>query len=119
MSETEGPRPDVLAERISGLNSRFNALEKRIDNLATKDELIQIIGSRDLLSNTQLSELRDDIKGVTKALSTERAERITGDKDNEERANRARTFALSALGLIVTVVLGLIALINQIGGGPT
>lgn len=116
MTESNGPRPDVLAERIGGLNNRFTSLERRIDSLATKDELIQLISSRDVLVNSQLADLREDIKQLTNALATERSERQTGDKDNEERSNKSRALALSAMGLVISVVLGLIALINQLGG---
>ena len=127
---TPGPRNDVLAERISGLNDRFTSLEKQISGLATKEELIQLLAARDALTNSQLSDLREDVKNLTIALANERAERMaadttestdrkTGDKENEERANRARTFPLSAIGLVISVVLGLIALINQVGGPPS
>lgn len=97
---------------------RLDSIERRVESLATKEELIQLLANRDILANTQISDLREDIKNLTAALAAERAERMSADKDNEERANRARTFAISAIGLVVTVVLGLIALINQIGGAP-
>lgn len=90
-----------------------------MDKLATKDELIQLIAGRDQLVNTQLADLRDDIKTLTRALETERHERKSGDKDNEDRSNRARNFAMTAIGLVVTVVLGLLALINQVRGIPS
>lgn len=118
MTEPQGPRNDVLAERISGLTMRFDSLEKRVESLATKEELIQLLANRDILANTQISDLREDVKTLTAALASERAERMAADKENEERSNRARTFALSAIGLVVTVVLGLITLINQVGGAP-
>lgn len=118
MTEVTGPRPDVLAERISGLSGRFDSIERRIDNLATKDELVSLIANQNTLTNSQLADLREDVKNLTGALAAERAERQQGDKDNEERANRSKAYALSAIGLVISVVLGLIALINQIGGAP-
>lgn len=130
MTQDPGPRPDVLAERIEGLGRRFTGVEQRLNGLATKDELVALIQSRDLLTTQQFNALMDDVKNLTAALATERAERMaadasektdreTGDKANEERVSRSRTLALSAIGLVVSVVLGLLVLINQIGGAPT
>lgn len=129
MADEPGPRPDVLAERIDGLGRRFSGVEDRLSGLATKDELVALIQGRDQLTAAQFAAQAEDIRNLTAALATERAERIAavekeatertaGDKENEERANKSRTYALSAIGLVVTVVLGLVALINQIGGTP-
>lgn len=118
MTQEPGPRPDVLAERIDGLGRRFGAVEQRLNGLATKDELVALIRSRDELANARIAALSEDVKELTALLATERAERMAADRENEDRANRARTFALSAIGLVVTVVLGLVALINQFGGTP-
>lgn len=118
MTESTGPRSDVLAERIEGVKNQVKSLETSVSKLATKDELIQFMAARDALMNQQLADLRDDQKELSQRMATERAERMAADKENEERANRARTFALSSIGLVITVVLGLIALINQVGGTP-
>ncbi|WP_182377903.1 hypothetical protein [Nocardioides sp. WS12] len=116
---TEPPRTDVLAERIDGLARGVAGVEARLGGLATKDELIALIQSRDLLTAQQFSALMEDSKRHAAALAVERAERMAADKENEERANRARTFALSAIGLIVSVVIALVTLIDRVGGTPT
>lgn len=134
------PRPDVLAERIDGLGRRFGNVERRLDGLATKDELVALIQSRDELANQRIMTLTEDVKDLTAALATERAERQAADaaaaaalrealekesvarqeavKEVEKRSKDARAFALSAIGLGVTIVLALVALISQYGGAP-
>lgn len=118
MTDQVGPRNDVLAERIDALGRSFNALDQRIGTLATESGIQSLIASRDTLYNSHIDSLREDIKELTAALATERAERQAADRENEERANRARTFAVSAIGLAVSVLLGIVALISQIGGAP-
>lgn len=118
MTDQVGPRNDVLAERIEALTRLIQALEHRIGSLATESSIQQLIESRDRLYNQRINDLTDDIKQLTAALATERAERQAADRENEERANRARTFAVSAIGLAVSVLLGIVALISQIGGAP-
>ena len=110
------PRPDVLAERLSAFTQRFDSMERRLEYLATKDELVTIMSGRDALTNGRLTDLAEDIRQLSANLQTERGERQAADQHNEERINRARTFALTAVGVVISVILGLIALINQLGG---
>lgn len=115
----QGPRNDVLAERIDALGRSVNALDQRMGSLATERSLTDLIASRDVLYETRSNALAEDIKELTAALATERAERQAADKENEERAVRARTFAISAIGLTISAVIALITLISRIGGTPS
>lgn len=120
MTETSGgPRNDVLAERIDGLGRRFSGVEVRLNGLATKDELVVLIKSRDDLFNQRITDLADDVRQLTAALATERAERMAADRENEERVSRSRTLALSAIGAVVAVLGALVLLITNIGAAPS
>lgn len=124
----EPPRNDVLAERIDNLISRMGSMETRMDGLATEKTLIALIEGRDRVHSAQLKALGDDVTDALSALATERAERMAAlatekaermaaDRENEERVARSRTIALTAMGIVVTVVLGLAGLLLQIGSG--
>jgi CHASE3 domain sensor protein len=113
----EPPRNDVLAERIDNLASRIGSMENRMDGLATEKTLIALIEGRDRVYNAQLKALQDDINDLVAAQASERAERIAADRENEERIARSRSIALAAIGITVTVVLGLAGLLLQLSGG--
>lgn len=113
----EPPRNDVLAERIDNLASRIGSMETRMDGLATEKTLIALIEGRDRVYNAQLKALGDDVTDLSRTLATERAERMAADRENEQRAARSRTIALTAIGIVVTVVLGMSGLLLQIGSG--
>lgn len=119
MTDPTSPSADILNERLKHLGSRFDGVERRIDGLATKDELRSLITAKDELMSAQVVNLMEDIRNLTASLATEQERRIAGDKENEHRSNTARTYALSALGLFISALLALIVLINQIGGTPT
>ena len=127
---TEPPRPDVLAERISGLADRIGGLEVRMSELATEKTLIALIEGRDRTQSAQMKAMQDDIAQLTAALATERSERIaadsaektdreTGDKANEDRVNRSKVIALSAVATAVSVFGGVVMVINNLGGAPS
>lgn len=124
----EPPGNDVLAERIDNLLKQVGGITLRMDSLATEKTLIALIEGRDRVYGAQLKALGDDVNDALAAIATERAERMSAlatektermnaDRENEERVARSRTIALTAIGIAVTVVLGLAGLLLQIGSG--
>lgn len=118
MADEPTPRTDVLAERLDGVRTSLSGVERRLDGLATKEELIALMQSRDALVNTQIGNLADDVRELAKALADERTARETAITESKADAKNARNFALSAIGLGVTIVVALIGLIAQVGGTP-
>ena len=127
---SEPPRTDVLAERMDGLSGQVRDAIKRMDGLATHQGLTDLMRGRDELYNRLIAAQSEDIRELTAALATERSERMAADKETETKAsaavialdgrlNRSRTLALSAIGLTVTVLLGIVGLMAQLGGTPT
>lgn len=118
MTDQPTPRNDVLAERIDGLGRRFSGVERRLDGLATKEELIALMQSRDALVNTQITNLSEDIRELAKGLADERAAREKAIESMKADAKSTRTFALGALGLVLSAVVAVVGWVSQIGGPP-
>jgi hypothetical protein len=121
------PSNDVLAERIDALARSVTAIDRRMGVLATESGIASLIAGRDALYNARIDALTEDVRQLTAALATERAERqagdiqneaarVAGDQANEDRTSKSKTLALTACALAVTFFLGLVGLVTQIGG---
>lgn len=129
MTDSVGPRPDILDERLKNLSGKVDDIQRHTRGLATKEDIQTMIGMQNQLFATQLTAIIDDVKDIAADLATERAERIAAQekadvenkaahKDADDRISRSRMYALSAIGLGVTILLALITLVSQIGGAP-
>lgn len=129
----DDPTPAELMRAIQNLVRVSERMEEKIDKLVTReafDAEIRRIDERHvnlanrldagLAAESRAREAADNHERIAreKDVEEERLSRVAADKENEERSNRARTFALSAIALAATILFGIIGLFTQLGGPP-
>ncbi|TSD68143.1 hypothetical protein [Aeromicrobium piscarium] len=116
---TEPPSTSEVSRRLD----RIEQLLKDLPNQAMVSEMLR---SRDTL----LTTVTDDLRDLTKALAEERVERMQADREErqsrheafaalERKAQVSRQIAIGAIGLGVTILLGVLGLVVPVisGGG--
>lgn len=116
-----------LSRRLDAQEKRLEqglaSIASRLDELPSEKTLLALLATRD----AHMQALADDVRAVEKAVAAEaRAreaavlkEEVARKSENEateRRATAARNFAIGAIGLTVSALLGVLGFINQIGG---
>lgn len=116
-----------LSRRLDAQEKRLEqglaAIASRLDELPSEKTLLALLATRD----AHMQALADDVRAVEKAVAAEarardiaiakeEAARKSENEATERRATNARNFAIGAIGLTISALLGVLGFINQIGG---
>lgn len=116
-----------LSRRLDAQEKRLeqglSAIASRLDELPSEKTLLALLATRD----AHMQALADDVRAVEKAVAAEarardiaiakeEAARKSENEATERRATNARNFAIGAIGLTISALLGVLGFINQIGG---
>jgi hypothetical protein len=124
------PRPAELSRRIDEVGKRMDAgfrdVGIRLDRMPTNDILLAYLATRD----QEMKTLGEDVKDLAASLGKETAERRASmeaekaartlqAKEDRDRAEQTRRFAMTFALSAVVAMLGLSAFIINLAGGPT
>lgn len=114
------PTPNELSRRLDDLRDELRTgmkgLNERLDRMPTSELMTAYLAKTD----TEITSLRDDVIELTKALSRERSERESGDKDIVAEAATAKRWAVGVAISGAVAVIGFVGFLLQVAGGsPT